>query len=307
METSTLLEKYASLSPTHDKKAKLIKKICENNKECGDLLDWDYRTMLENIINEGNTKMTAIANRLSTFKTFFDYLIENAVVKENPIVTSYFSTEMISNYILYNDKLDFYSKDFLENKIDTCYNKPYYKSLIYSLFYGIDGVSTLSKIKYDDVDFENRIIKPCNLSIPEELCGYYKDMYAMKNYETDQVDQEFDNNSDLLMRQVISRGRSSASCKTPMVMLSSKISDLGLKTVVICDSGTVYRLVEKIGKQEFINLLYNTKGMPKMARIEKNKKLNNVLEELQIRTQINRFVFDYRIYAEALFYGIIDL
>ena len=122
-----------------------------------DLKDIEYKDILDYIAYlKSNHKSTSINRHLSSIRTFYNYLIKNNIVKNNPfnIISSMKKEKKLPEYFKYNEYVE------LVNSIDTSTNLGVRNRCIFEVLLATGcRVSELVNIKLNDIDLNLQEIR----------------------------------------------------------------------------------------------------------------------------------------------------
>lgn len=312
METLALLNEFGLVNDKCKKTAEYIIKQnpMQYEEEYGlALVHWTDRNFLDMLIYKMRFyKMFSLGNVMSRYNIFYEYCVEKGYINHNPFHESkYLSTAYIQSEILESGNLPYYTRDYIKQKcLEYTDNKYYYLSIALSIYEGIRNFKELSKIKYSDIDFNTRKIDNYDgIVISKELLECYGRLHEMEYFESNQK-RYFDDTDGLLIRRINKNGFDSL--KTDNARnLSAAMQKVGLVQSVIYDSGLIYRLCNEIGKEKLIQYMMYSEETDKIYKIENNRELKKLFDKLGINMSVKNFVYDYRVYALGIKYGVIDI
>lgn len=246
------------------------------------------------------------------YRQFYDYCIDCGYIEYNPVDKNslYFSYEYMMRKIVDLGNIDLYSKDYVISRCNTQgNNSPYYRSIALSIYEGVKDCNILAQIKYDDVDFNNRMLTKDELNIPisDKLIESYQDMYSLKIFEvpSNKLGMCFDDSNGMLIRQLVRNGETKAS-GSPIIFrksLTKRIVELALDGAFLYDSGLIFRLIDILGKDKLIEILDYDETRPKIEKINNNVLMQNALLKAGSTLSSKNFVYEYRVYGLCLKYN----
>ena len=317
MDSREVVKEFTTIDKNTALSAKLIngQNLYEFEEEYGtELINFTDKILFDIlIVKKKNYRMTYLSQLLTAYNMFYNYCCDKGYIKENPLEDSmYFNTDYLINKIASLGNVKLYSRDYIKQKCEEMqYNIPYYLSIALLIYEGVYDISTLASIKYSDVDFKKGIIHHDNLNIKisEELISIIKEMYRMDQYEvfvqrgkTSYVKmKDFYDVNNFLIRQV-ARGKTvSDDPKRHMKVISDKLLATGLNSIFLYDSGLIFRLVDEIGLEKFLDIMeFETKNR---RTTEDVLLLQTLFDKWGVKLSVKFFVFNYRVYVPLLKYN----
>lgn len=250
-------------------------------------------------------KMFSLGNVMSRYAAFYRYCEQQGWIKKNPFEKSmYLSYDYLTRMAVEAGNVPYYSRDYV---IQTCLaasNPDYVLSVALSIYEGIRCYKDLAEIKYADVDFRKRRIAGYSFAFSEELMAAYQNMHQMKWYQTYRNHQFFDDSDGYLIRRIIANGRISSESNSVRNMISNKMQRVGLEQTVLYDSGLIGRVCARMGTEQFLACFFYEGELQQTEKSENNRKLQDILKEFHVGMSVKNFLYDYRVYALCLKYGI---
>lgn len=315
MDSRTVLVDFSNINNKTETAAKFI--ISQDpfrfeEKYGNSLINFSDRELFDIFIHEMKFyRMFYIAKVISYYSMFYDYCVENGLIIRNPFDKSiYFTYSYMISAVVASGNVELYSKEYIIKRCTQMgYNSPYYLSVVLSIFEGVRDLITLAQIKYSDVDFHDKTLKVGNIKmkISEELISAYKNMYKMEHFESLKINKKFYDDNGLLIRQIPPNGKTvvEENPKLFSLALGRKIRELELNATFLYDSGLIFRLMDIIGKDEFINMMDLGNSSDKKYMININKQLKEIFDDLGVSTSVKNFMFDYRIYGLCIKHNIL--
>lgn len=247
------------------------------------------------------------------YRRFYEFCVSQGYISWNPFQNSkYLSYEYLVRMAAGNGNIPFYSRAYVIEQCESIpYSSAYYKSIALSVFEGVKSYSELARLKWKDVDTEQRKIRVNGRELPvsEELLASYQTMQGYDCFRNGETTLQFAHNSDALIRPLVRYGQESSSGDSnPRYLsnaLSKKMSALGLSASGLYDSGIMHKLVEAFGKEEICGYLLSDGG-EREAVIRKNRELEQFFKENGIRMSGRDFGFDFKGYGLLLKYGAVQ-
>lgn len=305
-----ILELFTNSSEKNSLSAKRIKSDLQTDlaKEFGDIKDWTSVQLRDVIIATGIYKMHGFAERLYHYNLFYNWLIDEGYRTDNPVASSTFEYTPLMMRILKSGNVVYYHSKDINKAVENFYNKEYYLSIAYSIYEGVaKDINSLTKIQYSDIDFENKRCLCNNIPISDELLRYYNLMYESKFYETDRYDLLYYDDGSLIRRVVFPK-KVPATTRTSMgVAIRKRLCEIDLRADSLYDSGLLFRLYKRIGLDKFENLFLNTENLNTTERGDFFKEIEPILKELGYKSNMQTFIYDYRVYAVAVHEKLITI
>lgn len=272
------------------------------------LMNWtDEQLMNFFIFRLGFYKMFSLGNVMARYNGFYQFCVEQGFIKNNPFDRSmYLSYDYLTRMALEADNVPFYSKERIKDICLKTQNPEYFLSIALAVFEGIKSYKELAEIKLCEVDFAACRIKGYRQSFSQELMQEFQRLHSMKYYKTYRNVQKFDDNQGYLIRRIVANGKEQSDSSSVRNMISNKMQRLGLEQAVLYDSGLIDRLRGRIGEKELLSCFFYEPGIGKTQKTANNRKLKEVLEELGCDMSVKNFLYDYRVYALGLKYGLLS-
>ncbi|MCH5266635.1 MAG: hypothetical protein J1F02_12105 [Lachnospiraceae bacterium] len=310
----TVLEVIQEFAKADDKCRKHADYIVKQNpmqyeKEYGaDLLHWTDENLLDYLIHKlGFYKMFSLGNVVSRYNAFYQYCVDRGYISQNPIAQSKcFTSLYLMNEIIEADNVPYYTRDDIRGKcMGQKENAPYFLAITLSVYEGIKDYKTLSQMKYADIDFGTGTVrgKP-GLCLSEELRDNYRKLHEMEFYQAGKRRQYFDDSEGWLIRRMIANGKEKSENRNAMRTISNAIQKIGLEQVALYDSGLINRLCERLGQEKLLTHMLYSDEISKSEKIANNREMKQIFEEMGVETTVKNFMYDYRVYALCLKYGI---
>ncbi|MEY8352531.1 hypothetical protein AALB39_04150 [Lachnospiraceae bacterium 54-53] len=317
MDSKKVIREFATIDRKTALSAQLIdgQKLYEYEEEYGtDLVHFSDKILFDILITKKkNYRMTYLSQLLTAYNMLYDYCRDKGYINGNPLEDSvYFQPEHLITKIASLGNVKLYSRDHIKQKCEEMqYNIPYYLSIALLIYEGVYDISTLASIKYSDVDFKKGIIHHDNLNIKisDELISIIREMYRMDQYEifvqrgkTSYVKmKDFYDENNFLIRQVTKGKMASDDPKRHMKVISDKLLATGLNSIFLYDSGLIFRLVDEIGLEKFLDIMeFETKNR---RTAEDVLLLQNLFDKWGVKVSVSFFVFNYRVYIPLLKYN----
>lgn len=274
-----------------------------------DLLHWSDENLLDYLIHKlGFYKMFSLGNVISRYNAFYQYCVGQGYISVNPIANSKcFTSLYLMNEIIEAGNVPYYTREFICNRCrEQGENAPYFLSITLSIYEGFKDYKTLSQIRYTDVDFERGTVrgKP-GLCLSEELRENYRLLHEMEFYQAGKRRQFFDDSEDWLIRRLVANGKERSESRNVMRIISNAVQKIGLEQSVLYDSGLMMRLCDRMGEEELLAHMLYTDEISKWEKVNRNREMEKIFEELGIEISVKNFMYDYRIYALCLKHGLL--
>jgi hypothetical protein len=316
MDSRTILGQFAEINDRNSGIAKFISGtgIFEYEEEYGkDLAHFTDEDLFDYfIVKKKYFRLIHISKLVTEFGAFYNYCLEKGYIHLNPFQNSMlFRQDYLIEKIASLGNVQLYSKEYVINSCrKTEDNSPYYLSIMLSLYEGVQDVKTLGFIKYDDVNFKDKVIISNGVQLPisDELISAINDMYQMQFFVVNDkkgLYSSFYDDNGYLIRQTLQAGATVASTnKTARIKaLSTKITNVGLNDTFICDSSILLRLSSELGVDRLIQILDYESG--KRTGRDDTGILSRYFEQWGVTKSVKNFIFNYKVYVPLLRNNII--
>lgn len=306
MDTLELLKEFCSVNSKYKRLGTIIERqnpVQYESEYGAPLADWTDEILMDLFIYKlGFYKMSSLENRLVAYSEFYRYCAEAGYIRRNPFYKSkYLSYSYLVSEIAESGNVPFYTREYLMDKCLEQDSSAYFVALVFSIYEGIRSCPELEKIKYKDVDFENKTFKLDGynqLILSDELLAAYKRHYLEEVFVYGDRQKFFDDTQGLLIKPVKIGNKPASSNNLP-----KKFMNLGLKIPGVYDSGLITRVIRVIGKDALIQYLISD-GMDKWQKVMNNRQMEEVLKQCGYNRLPKYFVYDYKVYGYCLKYGL---